>query len=74
MHRRAMCTHPFPPARGPALGVYQAVGGTWNAGTHQFTVSDVQTGESGTPIIIDLAQKQRLLVNDTPTGWFRRAS
>ena len=50
-------------------GTYQALGGTWNAGSHRFTASDVQTGASGAPVTIDLAQKQRILVSDGPTGW-----
>lgn len=47
----------------------QAVGGTWNPTSRQFTVSAVQTGTSGSPVQIDLAQQQRVVVNDSATGW-----
>jgi fibronectin-binding autotransporter adhesin len=50
-------------------GTYQAVGGTWSAGTHQFTVSDVQPATSGGSVTIDLAQRQRILVSGGPDGW-----
>jgi T5SS/PEP-CTERM-associated repeat protein len=62
-------THtPISAGKWTGSGTYQAVGGTWNASTHQFTASDVQTGASGTPIAIDLGQKQRVLVSDSQTG------
>ena len=49
-------------------GVDQAVGGTWNAATHQFTVSATQAGTAGTPIAIDLSQRQRVRATDSATG------
>jgi T5SS/PEP-CTERM-associated repeat protein len=49
-------------------GTYQAVGGTWNSGTHQFTASLVQAGMAGDPIAIDLHDKQRVMVIDGGTG------
>jgi T5SS/PEP-CTERM-associated repeat protein len=49
-------------------GTYQAVGGTWSAGSRQFTVSDVQSGASGAPVTIDLSQKQRIRVTDSSSG------
>jgi T5SS/PEP-CTERM-associated repeat protein len=50
-------------------GTYQAVGGTWSGSTHQFTVSDVQSGMAGGSVTIDLGQKQRILVSGGPSGW-----
>jgi T5SS/PEP-CTERM-associated repeat protein len=55
-------------------GTYQAVGGTWDASKHVFTVSDVQSGKSGELVTIDLAEKQRVLINDSATGWSVGAS
>ena len=49
-------------------GTLQAVGGTWNAGSQQFTASPVQSGTSGTPVAIDLASTQRWLISDSATG------
>ena len=49
-------------------GLYQALGGTWNATSHQFTVSATQAGAAGTPIAIVLGQQQRVLVTDAATG------
>ena len=50
-------------------GTYQAVGGTWNATAHQFSVSAVQArGTASTPVSIDLSQEQRVLVSDTTSG------
>jgi T5SS/PEP-CTERM-associated repeat protein len=45
-------------------GTVQAVGGTWGTSNHQFTASAVQTGTSGTPVAMDLASVQRMLVSD----------
>lgn len=44
----------------------QAIGGTWNADSHVFTASAVETGTSGTAV--NLNGKQRVLVNDSGTG------
>ena len=55
-------------------GTDQAVGGTWNTTNHQFTVSTVQAGMSGSPVSIDLASQQRVLINDSTTGWSLGAS
>ena len=49
-------------------GVDQAVGGTWNATSDQFTVSAVQAAAAGTPVAIDLSQRQRVLATDSATG------
>jgi hypothetical protein len=49
-------------------GTYQAVGGTWNATSHQFTVSATQAGTAGTPVSINLSQEQRVLVTDSTSG------
>jgi T5SS/PEP-CTERM-associated repeat protein len=55
--------------------IYQALGGTWNAAAHQFTVSPVlQYGTAGSPIDIDLDSFQRVLVSDSKTGWSVGAS
>ena len=50
-------------------GTYQALGGTWNSTTHQFTVSSVQAGTAGQQLTIDLKNEQRVLVSDSLTGW-----
>ena len=55
-------------------GTYQAVGGTCNTSTHQFTASAVQAGASGSPISINLLDEQRVLVSDSSTGWSVGAS
>ena len=44
-------------------GIYEAMGGTWNSTSHQFTVSAAQAGTAGTPVAIDLSQQQRVLVS-----------
>jgi T5SS/PEP-CTERM-associated repeat protein len=54
-------------------GAYQAVGGTWNSGTHQFTVSSAVTGTAGTPVsITPSGANQRVLIcggtDGTSTG------
>ena len=50
-------------------GIYQALGGTWDETGHEFTVSDVVGGDSGTELSIDLFEKQRILVEDITSGW-----
>jgi T5SS/PEP-CTERM-associated repeat protein len=57
-------------------GTYQALGGTWNNTTHQFTVSNVLSGPAGTQLTIDLENEQRVLFSDDPsrTGWSVGAS
>jgi T5SS/PEP-CTERM-associated repeat protein len=55
-------------------GSYVGVGGTWNAASRRFVASEVEQGTSGAPILIDLAQRQRVLIDDGPTGWSLGAS
>ncbi len=58
-------------------GIYQAVGGTWDSGNHQFTVSGVQSGDSSETITLDLAYIQRALIVDSgvdKTDWSVGAS
>lgn len=55
-------------------GVYQAVGGTWNASSHEFTASAVESGFSGLPLTLDLFAKQRVLIQDPGSGWTLGAS
>ena len=57
-----------------STGTVQAVGGTWNTTTHEFTVSGVQPGDSGVPVSVDLLSTQRLLIDDSNTGWTLGAS
>ena len=54
----------------PVPGGYpmQAVGGTWDWFTAKFTASSVTSGTSGTPVSLDLASVQRVLVSDNGTG------
>jgi T5SS/PEP-CTERM-associated repeat protein/autotransporter-associated beta strand protein len=55
-------------------GVYQAVGGTWDTGSHQFAVSTATSGSSGIKIEdINLNSTQRVLVSDG-NGWSVGAS
>jgi T5SS/PEP-CTERM-associated repeat protein len=50
-------------------GIYQAVGGKWDATTHEFTVSPVVEGTSGNTVTIDdLSSVQRILIHDSGTG------
>ena len=55
-------------------GIYQAVGGTWDATNHKVTASAVTTGLSGSAVSIDLASVQRVLVSSGATGWSLGAS
>ena len=48
-------------------GTYQALGGKWDSSSHVFTVSDFKTGTAGTPLSIDLASEQRVLIGDGGT-------
>ena len=50
-------------------GTYQAVGGTWNATSHVFTVSGVQSGASGSPLPIDRDSTQRVSISDSTSHW-----
>jgi fibronectin-binding autotransporter adhesin len=47
---------------------YQAIGGTWDSGTREFTASLVQAAMAGDPINIDLHDKQRVMVVDGGSG------
>jgi T5SS/PEP-CTERM-associated repeat protein len=55
-------------------GNFQAVGGTWNSTSHVFTVSQILGGESGTAVTIDLAQKQRIWIENSAMNWSAGAS
>jgi T5SS/PEP-CTERM-associated repeat protein len=58
-------------------GTYQPLGGMWDAINHLFTASAVQSGAAGSPVTVDLASIQRIIVNDTGpggTGWAVGAS
>ncbi len=59
---------PISAATWSGSGTYQAVGGTWNATSHQFIVSATQAGTAGTPVVVDLSQEQRMFVTDSATG------
>ena len=50
-------------------GTYQALGGTWNKTSHVFTVSTVKSGVSGKAVTINLLNQQRVLIDDSTTGW-----
>lgn len=52
----------------------QAVGGTLDTGTHQFTVSEVVGGTAGTPVMIDRAIRQRVLIGDSENSSYVGAS
>jgi T5SS/PEP-CTERM-associated repeat protein len=52
-------------------GGYQAVGGTWDTGTHSFTASTVAAAAAGSPDSVDRSLQQRMLINDsTAHTWF----
>ncbi|MCC6125757.1 MAG: PEP-CTERM sorting domain-containing protein [Pirellulales bacterium] len=46
-------------------GTYQALGGTWNATSHLFTVSPMISGVAGTPVAVDLVQTQRVAIAES---------
>ncbi|MBN1911791.1 MAG: PEP-CTERM sorting domain-containing protein [Pirellulales bacterium] len=50
-------------------GTYEALGGTWNDTTHEFTASPVIQAASGMRLQFNQETIQRLQVNDTATGW-----
>ena len=50
-------------------GTFQAYGGTWDTASHTFTPSEIAVGESGSPLTVDRAFVQRMLVaGDGPSG------
>ncbi|MBN2021632.1 MAG: hypothetical protein JW809_02460 [Pirellulales bacterium] len=49
-------------------GVYQAVGGTWDAGEHEFFASAVFEADAGETVGFDAATVQRVLVTDDETA------
>jgi len=55
-------------------GTYQAIGGTWDAERHEFTVSPYQPAPSWTHVDLDLSQCQRVLIEDEGTCWILGAS
>jgi len=55
-------------------GTYQPIGGTWDGASHVFTVSPQVPGMSGTPVTLDLSQSQRVLIDDSSSGWTLGAS
>jgi T5SS/PEP-CTERM-associated repeat protein len=56
-------------------GTYQALGGTWNTSTHQFTVSTAQSGASGETVVMALSAGPRVVFDDAgETGWSVGAS
>jgi T5SS/PEP-CTERM-associated repeat protein len=58
-------------------GLYQAVGGTWDATAHEFTASSVIDGTSGLPVSMNLQSIQRALVSGSAvdgTNWVIGAS
>ena len=56
---------PIAAATWSGSGTYQALGGTWDATSHRFTVSPTLGGVSGTPVAIDLAQTQRVSITES---------
>ena len=59
---------PIVASRSSYWGTVQAVGGTWNGGTHVFTVSGVISGGAGSGVVIDTSQVQRVVITDGVTG------
>jgi T5SS/PEP-CTERM-associated repeat protein len=49
----------------------QALGGKWNSTNRDFIVSEVQSGNSGTPVTIDRLYKQRILVDDSASSHWK---
>ena len=49
-------------------GTCQALGGSWNPTTGQFTASPIVTGTAGSPVNIDQSEQQRVLITDPATG------
>ncbi len=54
--------------------VYEPIGGVWDTSSHVFTVAELITGAAGTQIETDLADAQRIAVDDAQTGWSVGAS
>jgi T5SS/PEP-CTERM-associated repeat protein len=53
-------------------GIYQPLGGTWDATNHTFTASVVASGSSGQSVTVNRNEKQRILITDNAaggTGW-----
>jgi len=65
---------PIRAANWKGSGSYQAIGGTWDATSHVFTVSAQVPGMSGTPVALDLSQSHRVLIDDSSSGWTLGAS
>jgi T5SS/PEP-CTERM-associated repeat protein len=58
-------------------GTCQPIGGTWDATGHLFTASSIASGTSGSPVGVDRALVQRVLISDEGTertGWSVGAS
>lgn len=55
-------------------GVYEPIGGLWDTSSHVFTVAELIGGAAGTQIEIDLADAQRIVIDDAQTGWSVGAS
>jgi T5SS/PEP-CTERM-associated repeat protein len=49
-------------------GAYVGVGGKWDVSDHTFTASGFATGTSGSPVALDLASVQRVLIADSGPG------
>ncbi len=49
-------------------GTDQALGGTWNSGTEQFTVASAVTGTAGSPTSLNTSTNQRMLISDSVAG------
>jgi T5SS/PEP-CTERM-associated repeat protein len=65
---------PISAATWTGSGAYQALGGTWNGSTHQFTASAIQPGAAGQQLTIYLDSEQRMLISDSATDWAVGAS
>lgn len=55
-------------------GLYQAVGGTWDEVSHEFTVSNVDHALLDETVTMDLANMQRAVIDNTMMGWSVGAS
>ena len=59
---------PISAAAWSGSGTYQAIGGTWSASSHVFTVSAVVAGAAGTPVAINPSKEQRVLISGAGTS------
>jgi T5SS/PEP-CTERM-associated repeat protein len=59
---------PITAAKWAGTGTVQALGGTWDAGSHVFTVNAAAAGAAGVGVTVDRAVTQRVVITDGTSG------